>query len=283
MFTPEDRTRLRDALIAAARADPRITAAALTGSASVGTEDRWSDIDLALAVAGGADPGRLVADWTERMYREGGAVHHLDVYLGDTPFRVFLLANTLQVDLAFWPQAEFGAIGPTFRLLFGAANERPVRPPPTAAGLIGMGWLYALHARSGIERGRAWQAEYMLSAMRDQVLALACLRHGLPAVEGRGIDRLPPEATAAVAGGLVRSLDAAELRRAFGVVTAALIAEAERADAGLADRLSGPLRELTGEGPRPAAAGCGPAASSSWRRTRPGSSVAGPGARRRPS
>jgi len=36
MFTPEDRTRLRDALVAAARADPRITACALTGSAAAG-------------------------------------------------------------------------------------------------------------------------------------------------------------------------------------------------------------------------------------------------------
>src|SRR3989440_42857 len=154
-----------------------------------------------------------VADWTERMSGEGGAVHHLDVYLGDTLFRVFLLANTLQVDLAFWPATEFGAIGPTFRLLFGTANERPARPPPAAALLIGMGWLYALHARSSIARGRAWQAEYMVSGMRDQVLALACLRHGVPAVEGRGIDRLPPEATAAVAAGLGCSLDAAGLRR----------------------------------------------------------------------
>ncbi len=246
MFTPEDRTRLRDALIAAARADPRITAAALTGSAANGAEDRWSDIDLALCVAADADPGRVAADWTGRMYREGGAVHHVDVYLGDTLFRVFLLASTLQVDLAFWPAAQFGAYGPAFRLLFGTAEERPFRPPPAAAWLIGMGWLYALHVRSSIERGRAWQAEYMLSAMRDQVLALACLRHGLPAVEGRGIDRLPPEATAAVAAGLVRSLDAAELRRAFVAVTEALIAEVGRADAGLADRLAAPLRELTG-------------------------------------
>ena len=246
MFTPEDRTRLRDALVAAARDDPRITACALTGSAAAGAEDRWSDIDLALCVAAEADPGAVVADWTERVYREGGAVHHLDVYLGDTPFRVFLLANTLQVDLAFWPQAEFGAIGPTFRLLFGTANERPVRPPPTAAGLIGMGWLYALHARSSIARGRAWQAEYMVSGMRDQVLALACLQHGVPAVEGRGIDRLPPEYTAAAAAGLVRSLDAVELRRAFGVVTEALIAEIELTDAGLAERLTAPLRELAG-------------------------------------
>jgi hypothetical protein len=26
-----------------------------------------------------------------------------------------------------------------------------------------MGWLYALHARSSIARGRVWQAEYMIS------------------------------------------------------------------------------------------------------------------------
>jgi predicted nucleotidyltransferase len=246
MFTPEDRTRLGEALIAATRADSRISAAALTGSAAVGAEDRWSDIDLALAIAGEADFGQVVADWTERMYQASGAIHHVDVYLRDTLFRVFLLASTLQVDLAFWPAAEFGAIGPKFRLLFGTANERPARPPPTAAELIGMGWLYALHVRSSIARGQVWQAEYMLSAMRDQVLALACLRYRLPAVEGRGIDRLPSEATAPVAAGLVRSLDAAELRRAFVVVTDALIAEIDWADASLADRLRTPLRDLTG-------------------------------------
>ena len=246
MFTPEDRSRLRDAIIAVARADARITSAALTGSVALGAEDRWSDIDVALGVAGEADPEGVVADWTDYMYRECGAVHHVDVNWGSTLFRVFLLASTLQVDLAFWPAAEFGAIGPTFRLLFGTAKERPMQQPPDAAVLIGMAWLHALHARSSIARGRVWQAEYMLSGMRDQVLALACLRHGVPSVQGRGIDSLPPEVTAAVSGGLVRSLDAAELRRAFGVVTGALIAEIERADAGLANRLAAPLKELTG-------------------------------------
>jgi hypothetical protein len=246
MFTPDERSRIRDALIAQARTDARITAAALTGSSSLGTEDRWSDIDLAFGIAAEADQGRLVADWTDRMYREHGAVHHVDVRWGNTLFRVFLLASTLQVDLAFWPAADFGAIAPTFRLLFGKANDRPL-PPPAAGELIGMAWLYALHARSSIARGRVWQAEYMLSGVRDHVLALACLRHGLPAVQGRGIDRLPPEATAPVAGALVRSLDTAELRRAFGIVMDALIDEMERTDTALANRLADPLRKLVSE------------------------------------
>jgi hypothetical protein len=255
MFTPQERTRLRDALVMAARADASVTGAALTGSAALGAEDRWSDIDLALAVAGGADRAQVVADWTARMYRECGAVHHVDVYRGDTLFRVFLLADTLQVDIAFWPAAEFGAVGPTFRLLFGTTGRPPMPPTPSAAGLAGMAWLYALHVRSSIGRGRWWQAEYMLSGMRDHVLALACLRHGLPTADGRGFDRLPPEVRAACAGGLVRSLDAAELRRAFGVVIDALLAEVGRSDPDLAGRLSAPLKELTAEGSASAAAG----------------------------
>lgn len=244
MFTPEDRDHLREGLIATARADARIIGAALTGSAAVEATDLWSDIDLAFSVDGTADYDRVVADWTARMYREHAASHHLDVFRERTLFRVFLLANTLQVDLAFWPAAEFGAIGPTFRLLFGTASQRPQRAGVSAAALIGWGWLYALHARSSLARNRVWQAEYMVSGMRDQVLALACLRHGLPASEGRGIDALPPELTVPLANSLVRSLDTTELKRAFGVLSEALLGEAAWVDADLAARLGGPLREL---------------------------------------
>jgi len=244
MFTPEDRERLRDALVAAAHTDERIISAALTGSTALGAGDRWSDVDLALGVADAADYNRVVSDWTDRMYRAHQVVHHVDVVRGSTLFRVFLLASTLQVDLAFWPAAEFGAIAPTFRLLFGTANEPPMPQAPAAAELVGLGWLYALHIRSSIARGRAWQAEYMLSAARDQVLALACLRHRLPAVEGRGIDDLPQEATVAVIGSLVRSLDVAELKRAFGVLAEALVVEIEWVDTELAGRLAVPVREL---------------------------------------
>ncbi|HVE96137.1 MAG TPA: nucleotidyltransferase domain-containing protein [Pseudonocardiaceae bacterium] len=233
VFTPEQRERLRKALVSAAYADTRITGAAVTGSAVVGREDRWSDIDLALCVAADADGEQVLADWTDRMYREHAAVHHVDVTRGVALYRVFLLTSTLQVDLAFWPAAEFGAIAPTFRLLFGTANERPTAPPPVAAELIGMGWLYALHARSSIERDRVWQAEYMISGVRNHVLALACLRYGVPAVQGRGMDNLPPQISAPLTGALVCSLDIAELRRAFGVISEALLIEIELVDADL--------------------------------------------------
>ncbi len=248
VYSPEERDRLRDTLIEAARADQRITGAALTGSASLGREDRWSDIDLAVGITAAADVAAVIADWTGLMYRDHQAVHHMDVTSGATVYRVFLLASTLQVDIAFAPAAEFGPNAPTFRLLFGTAAERPRHPLPAAAELIGLGWLYALHARSSIARGRVWQAEYMISGVRDHVLALACLRHGVSPYQGRGMDQLPPETTAGMTGGLVRSMDASELGRAFRVVTQALLAEISLADNALATQLADPLEELAAMG-----------------------------------
>ena len=242
MFAPADRERVRDALIAVAHADPRVTAAALTGSAAEGREDRWSDVDLALSVAAGALDA-VVDEWTARMYDEHGAVHHVDVH-ARALYRVFLLDNTLQVDISFWPADRFGPTSPRFRLLFGSAN--PPRPlaSPAAEELAGLAWLYALHVRSSIARGRRWQAEWMLSRVRENGLALACLRHGLPTVEARGADRLPPGVTAGLEPGLARSLDEAELRRAFGATTEWLIGEIAQADRGLAARLEPYLREM---------------------------------------
>lgn len=245
MFTPQTRERLYQTLIARAHSDDRITAAAVVGSASIGREDRWSDIDLALGLAETADMAEVMVDWTEGMYHDHGAVHHLDVWRGISCIRVFLLADTLQVDLAFRPASDFRATSSTFRLLFGEASDRPPASPPDSAELIGLGWVYALHVRSSLERGRVWQAEYMLSHMREQVLALACLRYDLSIYEGRGIDDLPPDATESLAEILPRSLDVSELKRAFRITRDGLLSEIARADSDLLERLREPLGALT--------------------------------------
>jgi len=246
MFTPSDRHRIRDEILDAARQDPRLTGGALTGSATTGTEDAWSDIDLAFGVGDPSQMAGVLDDWTKRLYETHGALHHFDVHAGRWIYRVFLLANTLQVDLAFAPADDFGARASTFRLVFGQAADLPHVPPPQPGMLIGYAWLYALHVRSAIARGKLWQAEYMLSAMRDQVLSLACVRHGLPAREGRGLDRLPAEVTRGLERGLVGRLDAAEMTRAFQAVTDGLLDEAMHVDDGLARRIEAALRELSG-------------------------------------
>jgi len=243
VWTPLERERLRSELIAAARADPRIVAGALTGSASLGLEDRWSDVDLAFGVDDPAALPEALREWTARMYDQHGARHDVDMVVGPTTYRVFLLASGLQVDLAFTPAADFGARGPAFRLLFGRAIDRP-SAPPAAEELIGMAWLHALHARTSIVRGKLWQAEYMVSAARDYVLALASLRHGLPTPYGRGVDQLPAAVTAPLEDGLVRSLEADELARALEVVVRGLVGEIRAASFDLLGRLEGVLADM---------------------------------------
>jgi hypothetical protein len=141
------------------------------------------------------------------------------------------------VDLAFVVDTEFRALAPTFRLMFGKANEPRHVSAPLPAAIIGLAWLYALHARTCIARRKLWQAEYMISGVRDNALALACIRHGLSSVHGRGIDLLPGEVTAQFQDSLVRQLDTGELSRAFRVVIHGLVHEIASVDKELAERL----------------------------------------------
>jgi hypothetical protein len=245
MFSVVERQGIREALLAVAHADQRISGVALTGSASVGREDRWSDIDIAFGIGDQVGLEEVIGDWTDRMYKEHGAVHHLDVAVRSSIYRVFLLASTLQVDIAFCPQSEFRASGPTFRLLSGAVAEPVHHPLPTWQEEAGLAWLHALHARSSIERERIWQAEYMISGIRDHVLAMMCLRHGVSPYQGRGMDLLADESTDQLEDALVRSLDIHELRRAFESATDALLDEIKVVDPELATRLEDPLKELT--------------------------------------
>ncbi len=244
MFSAEHRDRLREQIIAAARADKRITGAAMTGSAALGDEDEWSDIDLFFGVGDADELAAAMAGMTELMYREHDALHHFDVVAGPATYRVFLMASTLQVDLAFTPASSFGAVTPSFKVLFGEPVGREHYEPPAAMSLLDYGWLYALHARSSIERGRVWQAEYMLGMVRDQVLAAACVRHGLPWREARGMDRLPGDEKHRFEAALARSLDPGELRRALKAVIDCLVDEIAQADAKLAARIEPVLKEL---------------------------------------
>jgi hypothetical protein len=246
IFTPEERERLRDELVAAAQQDANLCGAAHTGSAASSSLDRWSDIDLALCLKAGASYEQVVAEWTERLYQRHDAVAHVDVMRGATLFRVFLLRNTLQVDIAFWPAEEFGAIGPNFRLIFGEAKPARPEPPSNPQALIGMAWLYALHVRSSLARGRVLQAEYMLSGMRNHVFELTCLRCGVIAKQGRGLDDLPASERAAAARCVPSSLEPFELKRAFQNTTELLVTEIRHLDAALEARLAGVLRDLVG-------------------------------------
>ena len=245
MFTAKLRSSVRSDLLQRAITNARVSGAALTGSAAEDREDQWSDVDLAFGIANESELPDVLAEWTSYMYDQHRALHHYDVKTGAWIYRVFLLPSTLQVDLAFVPAREFRALAPAFRVVYGEAREPRLLPPPQPEDIIGLSWLYALHARSCIARQKFWQAEYMISGIRDEALALACLRHGVPTVHGRGTDLLPREVVTPFEASLVQRLDGTELSRAFNAVTRGLLKEIRAVDAPLAERLRDTLMELT--------------------------------------
>jgi hypothetical protein len=244
MFTVFERTALRDWLIDVARVDEHVTAAAVLGSGADDSEDRWSDIDLALRLAPGQGPQVIADSWAARLGERVRPVGQLDIWSAGALYRVFLLPDTLQVDVSFWPDDQFAAHGPKLRLVFGEANDAVSTPAGPAARVLSMAWLYALHVRSSIARGRAWQAVYMLNGVRDHVVELACLRCGLPSAQGRGADELPLDLRSALEATLPQTTEKGELRRCFGELVRLLVSEAGHVDPRGAQALADVLTEL---------------------------------------
>ncbi len=246
MFTLDQRDRARDRVLALARADRRVTGGALTGSTSLGAGDRWSDVDLAFGIATGNEPATVLAEWTAELGPALGVVHFFDLRAGATVYRVFLLPECLEVDVAVAPEGEFGAAGPAWRLLFGTDTSRPAAPEVPVEHLVGLGWHHVIHAHAAIERSRPWLAEYWVSALRDHALELACRRLGLPSAYGRGFDQLGREMTALYEDALVRSLGPGEQRRALRCATHNFLDEVRSVQPQLAARLALDLGELAG-------------------------------------
>lgn len=205
--------------------DSRLVAAAAIG-ASAGDGDRWSDLDLTFGVAAGQSVDEVLVDWTEAVVSEFDAAVLFDLPVHSSIYRVFLLPGTLQVDLSFTPEAEFGALGPKFHLLFGEAAQREVTSPPAPEHLFGLAVHHIVRARICIERRRLWQAEYWIHGVRDTALSLACSRRGLEVSHGRGFDRLPSQVLAPLERALVAELTPTELLRALASATDLLLAEA---------------------------------------------------------
>jgi hypothetical protein len=246
VFTVEQRDALRERLLRLADADERVVAGAAVGSLAVhGGGDRFSDLDLTFAVAGRAQVADVLEDWTRTLVDELDAVHLLDLVREPTIYRVFLLPDTLQFDLSLTPADRFRPAGPRFRLIFGETTGDTVAPtPPDAEDLFGWGVVYALHTRACIERGRLWQAEHYVGAVRDHALSLACIREGLPATQARGYDDLPAETLARFEAAHVGALEPGALRAALSASVSALLHEGAEARLPHSETVAERLAEL---------------------------------------
>jgi hypothetical protein len=257
VFTIEQRDALRERMLRLAEEDGRVVAGAAVGSLAVDGGDRFSDLDLTFGIADHVPVDDVLNDWTRTLIDELDAVHLADLARGPTTYRVFLLPDALQFDLSMTPAAQFRPAGPRFRLLFGetaaddaeapkplVAGELFIPTPAVAADLFGWGVIYALHARACIERGRVWQAEHYVGAVRDHALSLACLRQVLPAVQARGYDDLSADTLARFDDAHVGTVDPDALRRALAASVLALMREGAESGLPRSDTVAQRLVEL---------------------------------------
>jgi len=257
VFTVEQRDALHEHVLELAEEDERVVAGAAVGSLAVDGGDRFSDLDLTFGVADDVPTTEVLDDWTRTLIGEREAVQLADLERSPTTYRVFLLPDALQFDLSMTPAARFRPAGPRFRLLFGetAAGDAEVSAPrvpgnlfiPTPSvphDLFGWGVIYALHGRACIERGRVWQAEHYVGAVRDHALSLACLREGLPAVQARGYDDLSAETLARFEHAHVTAVEPGPLRAALAASVLALMREGAEAHLPHADVVAQRLIEL---------------------------------------
>jgi hypothetical protein len=256
VFTVEQRFALRERVLRLAEEDERVVAGAVVGSLALGG-DRFSDLDLTFGIADHVQVSDVLNDWTRTLTDELDAVHLVDLERDATVYRVFLLPDALQFDLSMTPAPQFRPAGPRFRLLFGetAPTESERRMPPGAGSvfidtpavaedLFGWGVVYALHARACIERGRVWQAEHYIGAVRDHALSLACLQEGLTPVQARGYDELPGETLAQFEDTHVGAVEPQALQAALAASVHALMREGAKARLPHTDTVAQRLIEL---------------------------------------
>ena len=240
MFTVQRRDAVRARVLELAVADARVTAGAAVGSLAVGGGDRFSDLDLSFAVVDGVAILDVLDEWSRVLENELDGVHLVDLTARPAVYRVFLLPSGLQLDLSMAPASEFRPRGPRFRLLFGTvaagADTDPAGPgalfiptPATADDIFGWGVIYALHSRACIERGRLFQAEHYVGAVRDHGLSLACHRLGLTVAQARGFDDLPAEVKSDFRDTHITGLEPIALRRALVASGNALLLQADAA------------------------------------------------------
>ena len=236
--------RSASAWLRLAEDDPRVVAGAAVGSLAVDAGDRFSDLDLTFGVADDAPVADVLDDWTRTLVGELDAVRLTDLERGPTTYRVFLLPDGLQFDLSLTPAARFRPAGPRFRLLFGEAASPRIPHRRSRRTSSGWGVIYALHSRACIERGRLWQAEHYVGAVRDHALSLACLREDVTAVQARGYDDLSAETLGRFADAHVGELEPGALRAALAASVAALLHEGAEARLAHADVVAQRLAEL---------------------------------------
>lgn len=209
LFTPKYRQRVLERLIAHFQSDARIAGVLIVGSAAVGFDDGYSDIDLCVVVANEAERSAVFKDWGKRLHNLFFVLHHLDVVKGEKGLlHVFLLEGFLEVDLGFESLETLTARRTRWRVAYDHSGtlEELLRTSWEKSqknrnhlirnqykNRLDAVWHYIMHAVVAVQRNLPWKAIAEIEELRRQVIELRGLRENLETKRYRYVDRLSPE------------------------------------------------------------------------------------------
>src|SRR5680860_526387 len=153
MFSVDDRRALRQQVIDRASDDDHVTACVLFGSAARGEEDTWSDIDIALQLGRGVALEEVTNLWKAWLGDVANVADTLAIHASGALYRVFLLSNSRQLDLSFWPHDHLRSTGMPVQPIFGTIGGSRARG---RGGVRGGSWPWSVCVPrlGGVRRGR---------------------------------------------------------------------------------------------------------------------------------
>lgn len=245
MFDAEERQAIRGEILDFAKFHPAFLAGAMTGSMAFDDGDQWSDIDLFFSIDDATALPAVLDEMTMMLDEQWKVVHWWDLPAPPALYRVFQLANGLEINIGVANGTEAKQRSPRFRQVFGPAFIRDESTPAIdMRQLQGFAWHHLAHANSRIARGKPWEALYWLSEARNVCLTLACIRLKLPHLHARGFDALPPSVTDPWISALPRSCSAEDLRQVWRRSVSLCLNELAVADHDLAQNLARIFRML---------------------------------------
>ena len=226
-FTSAKRQHTLDTLLNALQTDDRIVGVVVVGSAAIGFDDEYSDIDLSVVIAPAVDVRVVFDEWHTRIYQMLPMVAHFETQYGPDNFlHGFLLENFLELDIGFLPLGTLYAKRERWQMAFDRTGgdiprimqttwvERDIPDPSTIyqRNLASI-WHYITHVSICLQREHCWRALHYLEHLRNRTVALAALRYDVNASHFREADQLPADFLAALQTTLVTQPDAVVIAR----------------------------------------------------------------------
>ena len=125
LFSPQERQQILERLLVELQSDGRIAGAVVVGSAVIGFEDDYSDIDLTIAIAEGALLKPLFQEWEGRIRALFPVAAHFTAEISDPEVYLhgFLLDNLLELDISFMRLADLFAKRERWRVAFDRSGR----------------------------------------------------------------------------------------------------------------------------------------------------------------